>query len=88
MIRQSATIVIRCPLAEVFADMDDVSREHEWQPNLRSAKQDPPGPTEVGTRKHYVSRFMGRDLRNIYTVTEFESGSRVRCCSRESQEAF
>ena len=47
MSRQSASIMIERPPAEVFAYMDDVSREKEWQPNLRSAEQEPPGPTEV-----------------------------------------
>jgi uncharacterized membrane protein len=79
MSRQSATIVISRPPEEVFAYMDDVSREHEWQSNLLSAEQDPPGPTQVGTRKRYVSRFMGREIRNSYAVTAFEPGRRIVC---------
>lgn len=74
---QSASIVIACSPERVFAYMDDVSREVEWQPNLRSAEQDPPGPTTVGTRKRYESRFMGRDVRNTYVVVEFEPGRRI-----------
>ena len=50
--------------------MDDISREQEWQPSLRSAEQDPPGPSREGTKKRYVSEFMGRELRNTYVVTE------------------
>jgi uncharacterized protein YndB with AHSA1/START domain len=77
MSRQSASIVIARSPDEVFAYMDDVSREVEWQPNLRSAEQDPPGPTTLGTRKRYVSRFMGRDVRNTYVVAELEPGRRI-----------
>jgi carbon monoxide dehydrogenase subunit G len=57
--------------------MDDVSREREWQPNLRSAAQEPPGPSEVGTRKRYVSEFLGREIENTYVVVEVEPGGRM-----------
>ena len=77
MSRQSASIVIRRPPDEVFDYVDDVSREHEWQPNLRSAEQVPQGPTAVGTCKKYVSGFMGRDVRNTYVVTELDPGRRI-----------
>ena len=79
MSRQSASILIRRSPHEVFTYMDDASREHEWQPNLRSAEQDPPGPTQVGTRKKYVSRFMGREVKNTYVVTELDPGRRIVC---------
>jgi len=74
---QSATIVIQRPPAEVFAYMDDVNREREWQPNLQIAEIDPPGPTAIGSRKRYVSRFLGKDVTNTYVVTELEPGRRV-----------
>ena len=65
------------PVAEVFAYMDDVSREHEWQPNIVEAYQEPPGPTAVGTQKRYVSQFMGRRVENTYLTTVFEPNKRV-----------
>ncbi len=77
MSRPAASIVIARPPAEVFAYMDDVSREPEWQPGLRSATQEPEGPTEVGTKKTYTSSFLGRDVKNTYVVKELEPGRRV-----------
>ena len=79
MSRQSSSILISRPPDEVFAYMDDVSREQEWQANLLSAEQEPPGPTKVGSRKRYVSRFMGREVRNSYLVKELEPGRRIVC---------
>ena len=79
MSRQSASIVIECAPAEVFSYVDDVTREHEWQPNLESAEQEPAGETRVGTRKRYVSTFMGRETKNTYAVTELEPGRRIVC---------
>jgi uncharacterized membrane protein len=77
MTQQSSSIVIDRPVQEVFEYMDDIAREKEWQSNLVSAQQDPPGPTRVGTLKRYTSRFMGREIKNTYKVTEFEPGRRV-----------
>jgi carbon monoxide dehydrogenase subunit G len=77
MTRQTASIHIDRPPREVYDYMDDVSREEEWQPNLRSASQDPPGPSRVGTRKRYVSEFLGREIENIYVVLEVEPGRRL-----------
>lgn len=70
-------ILIQRPVPEVFAYMDDVSREKEWQPGIREAWKEPPGPTDVGSRKHYVSDFLGRRLKNTYVTRIFESGERV-----------
>lgn len=70
-------ITIRSPLAEVFSYMDDVSREHEWQPGILEARKEPPGETAVGTRKHYVSQFMGRRIENTYVNQVFLLNQRV-----------
>ncbi len=77
MSRQSASIDIKRPIAEVFAYLDDIASERVWQPNLRVAEQEPPGPTVVGTRKRYVSQFLGREVDNTYEVTELDPGRRV-----------
>jgi len=70
-------VVIACPVSRVFAFMDDVTREREWQPGILEAEKIPPGETHVGTRKRYVSRFMGRRLENTYVTTLFEVDRRV-----------
>ena len=79
MSRQSASTVIDRLPQEVFDYMDDISREGEWQPSLRRAEQDPPGPSRVGTRKRYESEFLGRELRNTYVVVELVPGRKVVC---------
>ena len=76
-VRYSDSILIQRPVADVFAYMDDVSREHEWQPKLRCAEQEPPGAAAVGTRRHYVSEFLGRSVKNSYEVKAYEPNHRV-----------
>lgn len=65
-------VVIASPVSRVFAFMDDVDRESEWQPGIKEATKVPPGPTSVGTRKKYVSEFMGNRIVNTYVTTAFE----------------
>lgn len=77
MPRYSTSVLIRRTPADVYAYMDDVTREREWQPNLESAEQDPAGPTRVGTRKRYVSHFMGRRVENTYQVVELAPARRL-----------
>lgn len=77
MSRHSASVIIRRPVEEVYAFMDDVALEGRWQPTLRSARKDPAGATRVGTRKTYESEFMGRKVRNTYEVIALEPLVRV-----------
>jgi carbon monoxide dehydrogenase subunit G len=64
-------VTIDSPISRVFAYMDDVSRESEWQPGIREASKEPPGETTVGTKKRYVSEFMGRRIENVYVTRAF-----------------
>ena len=52
--------------------MDDIDREQEWQPNLRAASQEPHGPVGVGTLKRYASKFLKKEVHNVYRVTTYE----------------
>lgn len=78
MASHEQSIVIRRPVDEVFAYMDDIDREHEWQPHLLEAEQTPPGPTTVGTRRRYVSEFLGKRLENTYVVQSYEPMRHIR----------
>ena len=77
MKRLTTTVHIDRNPIEVFYFLDDVGREREWQPSLRSAEQDPPGPSKVGTVKRYTSTFMGREVRNTWRVVAVEPGRRL-----------
>lgn len=77
MPRIERSITIARSVPDVFSYMDDVDREHEWQPNLRAASQEPRGPVGVGTIKRYTSVFMKKERRNIYRVTAYDMYARV-----------
>jgi uncharacterized membrane protein len=77
MLRYESSIEIDRPLEEVFEYMQDIDREREWQPNLREAEQSPEGEPGVGTRRRYVSEFMGKRFENVYVNTIYEPNRRV-----------
>jgi len=77
MPRQAKSIVIQRPVEDVFAYMDDVSREPEWQPQLIEAEQIPSGPATVGTKRRYVSEFLGKRVENTYVVKVYEPNTRL-----------
>ena len=71
------SVIIRRSVPDVFLYMDDIDREHEWQPNLRAASQEPRGPVGVGTLKRYTTVFMKQERQNVYRVTEYEMYAHV-----------
>ncbi len=77
MLKYEESIVIQCPVEQVFDYMQDIHREHEWQPNLREAEQTPEGTPGVGTVRRYVSEFMGKRFENVYINTIYEPNKRV-----------
>lgn len=77
MAQHAESIEIQRPRTEVFSYMSDVSREREWQPQLKEASQMPAGPTTVGSQRRYVSEFLGRAVTNTYTVVAFEPERRM-----------
>ena len=74
---QEFSVVIQRPLSEVFAYLDNIDEEMTWQPNPREVEQIPPGPSVVGSKKRYVSEFMGKRVENTYEVVEMGPGWRV-----------
>lgn len=77
MLSYEESVTIDRPIGDVFRYMQDIDREHEWQPNLREAEQIPPGEPGVGTRRRYVSEFMGRRFENVYVNEVYEPERRV-----------
>ena len=70
--------MINRPVEEVFAYMDEISKEKEWQPYLKEWEQTPdPQRNGVGTVRRYVNQYMGRRFTNVYVITEYEPNRKV-----------
>lgn len=77
MLDYQFSIEIDRPVEDVFAYMQDIEREREWQPNLREAVQRPAGDPGEGVERRYVSEFLGKTFRNVYVYTDYEPNRRV-----------
>jgi len=67
------SVVIDRPVDEVFRYMDDIEREHEWQPYLREWEQTPDSNQNgVGSIRRYENKYLGRSFTNVYGTTEYE----------------
>ncbi len=77
MLEYEYSIVINRPVEEVFSYMQDIDRERDWQPGLREAHQTPAGEPGVGTKRRYVSEFLGKRFHNEYVNTAYVPNRRV-----------
>jgi uncharacterized protein YndB with AHSA1/START domain len=70
----SATVVIHCPVADVFAFITDARNNPRWQSigGLKSSRQTPEDGLGVGTRITETWHFMGRQSESSSEVTEYE----------------
>jgi carbon monoxide dehydrogenase subunit G len=66
------SIEIARPPDEVFAALNDVSRFHEWQPDLIRARVEGEGRVGVGTRVTSARKLGRRELETTTEVTEFD----------------
>jgi uncharacterized protein YndB with AHSA1/START domain len=74
----TCSIVIECPVEEVFAFVTDARNNLLWQAasGLREIQQAPEGPPGVGARITEVRSFLGHATENISEVTEYEPNRR------------
>jgi uncharacterized protein YndB with AHSA1/START domain len=72
MINVEDSVVIRCPIEEVFAFVADQANAPRWQSGLLEVRRTTGGALGVGTKHTAVRKFMGRRLEatNEYVVYE------------------
>ncbi len=72
MIRMETSVVINCPIEEVFAFVTDFEKASQWMSELVEAKQTSEGPVGVGTTFSAEANPLGRQAESIQEVTEYE----------------
>lgn len=82
--REHVLILRDC--SDVFEFMDDIASERLWQPGIREAHQDPPGVQKVGTKRRYVTSFLGKKFKNEYVNTIYERPRHVAYESTEESD--
>ena len=66
------SIEIARPPEEVFAYLNDLSRNGEWQTQIVTSRVETEGPTRVGTRVSEKRRMGNREQDSTYEITEHD----------------
>ena len=82
--RLTATREINRPAEEVFDFFAEASNNPKWQEGMVSCEWTTPPPIGVGSVYEQHARFMGRDVRSVFWVTEFEPGRSIKIETVES----
>ena len=77
------TVNIDRPAGEVFAFLEEVENNPRWLGGMISAAWTTPPPVAVGSRYEQVARFLGKQIRTSFEVTEHQPGTLVTISSRE-----
>lgn len=75
MARIESAVVIDRPLQEVFEFVADAENQAQWSAEGARYERISQGPLGVGTTWRYTTRFFGRRVEGIRTITEFEPNS-------------
>jgi uncharacterized membrane protein len=70
----SQSIEINRPAADVFAYLDDLTHQADWQESARAVRVEGGAPTRVGTRVIETRRVPGGVQTVTYEVTEHQPG--------------
>ncbi|HEX6286239.1 MAG TPA: SRPBCC family protein [Acidimicrobiia bacterium] len=82
--RMSAERTISRPADEVAEFFFDASNNPKWQNGMVSCEWVSEPPIRVGSTYAQLARFMGRDVRSTFVVTDFEPGRSIRIETIES----
>jgi uncharacterized membrane protein len=84
MMEMRVTRDIARPAAEVFEFFSDASNNPLWQKGMRSCQWTSEPPIARGSTYTQHARFMGRDIRSTFVVTNYEAGWLIAIKSLES----
>jgi uncharacterized membrane protein len=62
------------PAAEVFAFLEDIENNTRWLRGMVSCRWTTQPPVRVGSRYEQVARFLGKEIRTGFEVTDLEPG--------------
>lgn len=80
----TATREINRPADQVAEFFLDATNNPKWQNGMVSCEWTTPDPIDVGSVYEQHARFMGQDVRSVFTVTEFRPGESIRIETIES----
>lgn len=80
----SVARTVQRPAEEVFEFFSDASNNPRWQSGMTACEWTTEPPIGVGSRYEQLARFMGRDVKSVFEVTDHEPGHLIRIETIES----
>jgi uncharacterized membrane protein len=77
MINETASIIIHCPIEQVYEFMSVPKNRLRYDPKLIDVRQMPEGPLRLGTQIVEVRRMMGKQGEMVTEVAELEPQQRI-----------
>lgn len=87
-LRTSESIVINCPVEEVFAYMTDPDHASEWGSNVDEYRMLSGAPDEVGSLAALTTKVAGVRIQSTEEITAYEENRRIGFESKESRIAY
>lgn len=76
MVKHELNIVIKRPVAEVFAFVSDLANGPQWQTGLLESRNQTKGSLGVGSKFASVRKFLGRKIEGLVEISEYELNSK------------
>ena len=77
MVRFERDVVINRPVEEVYAYMSNPENNSQWQALCLGSAITSEGPIGVGTTFSDEIKFLGRRIKQIFEITEYDSNRKV-----------
>jgi len=77
MIKIEKDLIIKRPIAEVFAFMTNSENDPQWQSGIEEVRKTSEGPIGVGTTFIEVNQMMGRRIESTIEYTEYEVNRKI-----------
>ena len=77
MINVEDSIIINCPIEEVFAFVADQTNGPQWQDGLLEVRRITDGPVGVGTKHTAARKFLGRKMALTNEYIQYEPNKQV-----------
>ena len=81
MARIELNVVINRPVEEVYAYMSNPENNSQWQSHCLGSVITSEGPIGVGTTFTYEIKFLGRRIKSIWEITEYDPNRKAACRS-------
>ena len=77
MVRATTSVEIDRPADDVFEFVAEFTNNPRWQRGMRACRWTSDPPHGVGATYEQEARFLGKDVRNTFRVTDLEPGRRI-----------